>query len=90
MSSTHKLTRCDRCKLAKSPIIYLRTSLKVCSQCYVAEKETAKSFVNMLPAVPDREAPLGYNFIINEWFTDQNKAKRYADWAFNYLSVCVN
>ncbi len=83
-------TKCDNCRLAKTPIIYLRSSHKVCMACWQAEKKTNKSLVESLPDVLDKEAPLGYNFIINDWYQDQEKGKRYADWVFNSLQSVLS
>lgn len=83
-----KLTKCDQCKLPKTPIIYLRTSRKLCVLCWKAETETAKSLISVLPEVKDEEPPLGYHFIVNDWFPNPKAGKKYADYIYSKFSVC--
>lgn len=85
-----RLTKCDQCRLAKTPICYIRTSRKLCIPCWQAEKLTNQSLIRSLPKIEDREAPLGYNFVINDYFLNQEKGKRYADYAYASLSVCLS
>ena len=63
----------------------MRTSRKLCVPCWQAEKKTAQSLVASLPSVADKDAPLGYNFVINDYFLDTNKGKKYAIYCFNSL-----
>lgn len=79
-------TKCDDCKLPKTPIIYIRTSKKVCMECWQALKNTNKSLISSLPSVADSEAPLGYHFVINDWFSDEAQGRRYADHVYSYLT----
>jgi len=81
------MARCDCCSLDKPVIIYLRLTRKLCQICYQAEKMTLKSIVNALPDVAPRAAPLGYNFIVNDYFIDQKMGKMYAEHVYTNLSV---
>lgn len=80
-------TRCDTCRLAKTPIVYLRMNQKLCTECWRASKETAKSLIDTLPNVKDTLAPLGYHFVVNDYFRDEKRGKRHADWVFDKMSV---
>lgn len=81
--------RCDVCSLNKYPIIYVRMSRKLCRECFTAEKETAKSLISTLPEIEEVVAPLGYNFIAGEWFSNERKGKRYTDYIFNKMNSNV-
>lgn len=59
-------------------------------QCWAAEKETVKSLVESLPEIEDREPLLGYHFIINDWFQDEQKGRAYADWAFASMQTVLS
>jgi len=71
--------------MSKSVGVYISMKRKLCSDCWIAEKETQKSIVNALPTVEDKDPPLGYHFIVNDWFFDWNKGKRYADYIFHSM-----
>lgn len=88
--SKYNLTKCDDCKFVKSPIIYLRSSRKICAACWKAEKETAKSLIQVIPEIIDKEPPLGYHFIVNDWFIDNNKGRKYANHVYANFSVCLS
>jgi len=83
-------TRCDSCQMAKTPLVYVRLSKKLCSGCWQAEKATNKSLIRSMIYPVDRDPPLGYNFIVNEFFTDPSKARKYADWAFMTMKATTN
>lgn len=85
-----KLTKCDDCHLAKTPIIYLRTSRKLCMLCWQAERETLKGLVEMLPEIEDVDPPLGYHFVVNDWYTDELRGKLYTDFVYDSLAVCLS
>lgn len=85
-----KKTTCDECNLAKTPIIYLRMSRKLCLECFKLERETLKSLIRTVKNVKDRPAPLGYNFIVNDWFSDESKGRMYANHVFNNFSVSLS
>lgn len=59
-------------------------------RCWDNQRKTAKNLVSHLPDVVDKEAPLGYNFVMNDYFTDNEKGKRYADWVFNSLQTALS
>lgn len=77
--------RCDDCRLAKAPIVYLTTSRKICMQCWQIEKKNKKNLIDSLMFIVPWEAPLGYHFVINEWFTDGNKGRKMTDWVYDYF-----
>jgi len=65
-------------------------SKKLCIPCWQLEKASLKSLISTLPEVVAKDAPLGYHFILSEWFQSEEKGKRYADYVFNSMAVPVN
>lgn len=82
------MTKCDECKLAKTPIIYVRSGHKLCRDCYDMEMSENKKLINKMQFVIPWEPLLGYSFVMNEWFSDQVKGRRYTNWVYeNFGSV---
>ena len=84
------MTKCDDCRLVKSPIIYLRSSRKLCRKCFDAERLTVKDLIKAMPFVLPWEPLLGYNFVLNEWFNNEREGKRYADFIFDNVKAVSN
>lgn len=87
----HNEMKCSRCR-STGIYIYIRMSYKLCIQCWQAEKLFNKEFIKRMKQVPDKEPPLGYKFVMDSWFTDKAKGKKFAAYAFDNLgswfSVC--
>lgn len=83
MSRDPNKYRCHTCGLNKSYLIYSSAHEGRCDTCYVAMKETLRSLINSLPDMADLEAPLGWQFVENSWFTDDVRGRVWADVQFN-------
>jgi len=79
--------RCNHCALKKSTMVYLRLTTTLCTECYIARKELAKSLVAALPEVEPKEAPLGYRLIVNSYFTNERHGKLYAEHVYEKMEV---
>lgn len=90
MGDNTRRKRCDDCRLAKTPMIYLRSSRKLCSTCWQLDKQNKKSLINSMMLVVPWDAPLGYKFVNNEWFLDEAKGKRMTDWVYEYMTTAVS
>lgn len=84
------MTKCDDCLLVKSPIIFLRSSRKLCRKCFDAERLTIKDLINNMNHVVPWEPLLGYHFIMNDWFSDQAEGRRYTDWLYGSFGSVSN
>lgn len=79
---------CDDCKKPKTPIIYIRSSRKLCRDCCDVESTKTKKIINKMNFIVPWEPLLGYKFISNEWFNDESKGRKYAEWIYdNFGSV---
>jgi hypothetical protein len=82
--------KCDVCLRSKNPMIYLRSSRKLCYLCWQDERSVIKAQIRALPKVVDRKAPLGYNFVMGHWFTNERQGKVFADHAFDNMKTAVS
>lgn len=78
--------KCSRCDIESALSVYkdVKTG-PVCMTCFLNEKADLMEQIEALPDVIDREPPLGYSFIVNRYFLDEEAGQAYADrvfWSF--------
>lgn len=84
------MIKCNKCGKSGSAIIYVDMNNKFCVSCYNISKNTNRELVKKLPFIKDKKAPLGYNFVGRDWFSDQLKGKCHTDWIFAAAKLGIN
>lgn len=77
---------CDNCRKLANPVVFVSFNNKLCVDCWKKAKETNVKLVKKLPFIKSKEAPLGYSFVVRDFFKDDEKGKSYATWVFNQMN----
>lgn len=73
---------CISCGIMPPTIVYATMTKTLCRSCFKLEQKVNKKLVSKMKDIPDVEAPLGWNFIMNEYVLSSVVGKACCDKIF--------